>query len=147
MSGGAVMASSGKIIKGLDQFMDQMKVMRSDDLYKILHKAEIKALTRPRDKIAGIYAGFKGKHDLNQTQSELNSRWRAAKHQPIHPIRESRIGIAQNIYHNRIRPKNIGKNDASVWARIFGHTRNSWLIEHGRYRDPSRAYTGWQIFR
>ncbi len=37
------MSSSGKIIKGLDQFLDQMKTMRSDDIYKVLRKAEVKA--------------------------------------------------------------------------------------------------------
>ena len=65
----------------------------------------------------------------------------------MHPIRESRLRIAHNIYSNKIIPKEIGKNKATVWARIWGKTQNSWLIEHGRYKDPARAYTGWKIFQ
>lgn len=36
------MSSDGKIIKGLDQFLDQMKTMRTDDLYKVLKKPRSK---------------------------------------------------------------------------------------------------------
>ncbi len=59
----------------------------------------------------------------------------------------SRLRIANNIYRQKIVKKEIGKNKATVWARIWGKTQNSWLIEHGRYKDPSRAYQGWQVFR
>ena len=141
------MSSDGKIIKGLDQFLDQMKTMRTDDLYKVLKKAEVKALTRPRDKLAGLYGTYIAKNDDNQTEAQKSWRWRAKKHQPMHPIKESRLRIAHNIYSNKIIPKEIGKNKATVWARIFGRTQNSWLIEHGRYKDSSRAYQGWQVFR
>lgn len=140
------MASDGKVIKGLGEFLEQMKTLRNEDIYKILRKAEVKALTLPRGKLAGIYGTARGKHDLNQTKSQLAWRWRAKKHQPMHPVGESRVNIARNIYSHQITPKNIGKNNASVWARIWGHTQNSWLIEHGRYKDPSRAYTGWKLF-
>ena len=141
------MSSSGKIIKGLDQFLDQMKTMRSDDIYKVLRKAEVTALTAPRDKLASMYGTYVAKNDDNQTEAQKSWRWRAKKHQPIHPIKESRLRIAQNIYSHAIIPKEIGKSKATVWARIWGRTQNSWLIEHGRYIDPSRAYQGWQIFR
>ena len=141
------MSSSGKIIKGLDQFLDQMKTMRTDDIYKVLRKAEVKALTAPRGKLASMYGQYVGKNDDNQTEAQKSWRWRAKKHQPIHPIKESRLRIAHNIYHHKVIPKNIGKNKASVWARIWGYTQNSWLIEHGRYMEPSRAYEGWQVFR
>lgn len=141
------MSSNGKIIKGLDQFLDQMKTMRSEDIYKVLRKAEVKALTAPRGKLASMYGTYVGKNDENQTDAQKSWRWRAKKFQPIHPITESRLRIAHNIYSHRIITKEIGKNKASVWARIWGHTQNSWLIEHGRYKDPSRAYQGWQIFR
>ena len=56
------------------------------------------------------------------------------------------MNIAANILKNRIKPKVIN-NGLSVWARIFGSTNNSWLIEFGRYKDPARAFTGWQIFK
>ena len=56
------------------------------------------------------------------------------------------MNIAANILKNKIKPKLIN-NGLSVWARIFGSTQNSWIIEFGRYLDPARAYTGWQIFR
>ena len=141
------MSSSGKIIKGLDQFLDQMKTLHSDDIYKVLRKAEVKALTAPKGKLASMYGTHVGKNDINQTEAQKSWRWRAKKHQPMHPIRESRLRIAHNIYSNKIIPKEIGRNKATVWARIFGRTQNSWLIEHGRYKDPSRAYQGWQIFR
>ena len=141
------MSSSGKIIKGLDQFLDQMKTLHSDDIYKVLRKAEVKALTAPKGKLASMYGTYKAKNDDNQTDAQKSWRWRAKKHQPMHPIRESRLRIAHNIYSNKIIPKEIGKNKATVWARIFSSTQNSWLIEHGRYLDPSRAYQGWQIFR
>jgi hypothetical protein len=141
------MSSSGKIIKGLDQFLDQMKTLHSDDIYKVLRKAEVSALTKPRDKLASMYGTFKGKNDENQTDAQKAWRWRAKKHQPMHPIKESRLRIAHNIYSHKIIPKEIGKNKATVWARIWGRTQNSWLIEHGRYVNPSRAYQGWQIFR
>ena len=140
------MSSSGKIIKGLDQFLDQMKTLHSDDIYKVLRKAEVKALTAPRGKLASMYGTFVGKNDINQTEAQKSWRWRAKKHQPMHPIRESRLRIAHNIYSHAIRPKNIGKKNATVWARIWGSTQNSWLIEHGRYKDPSRAYRGWKVF-
>jgi len=140
------MSSSGKIIKGLDQFLDQMKTLHSDDIYKILRKAEIKALTAPRGKLASMYGTYVGKNDINQTDAQKSWRWRAKKHQPMHPIRESRLRIAKNIYSNEIIPKEIGKNKATVWARIFGRTQNSWLIEHGRYLNPARKYTGWKVF-
>jgi len=141
------MSSSGKIIKGLDQFLDQMKTMRSDDIYKVLRKAEVKALTAPRGKLASMYGTYVGKNDENQTDAQKSWRWRAKKHQPMHPIKESRLRIAHNIYSHKIVTKEIGKNKATVWARIWGKTQNSWLIEHGRYVDPSRAYQGWQVFR
>lgn len=140
------MASSSKVIKGLGEFLDQMKTMRNEDIYKVLRKAEVKALTAPRGKLAGMYGTWVGKNDINQTDAQKSWRWRAKKHQPLHPIKESRINIAHNIYSHAIAPRNIGKNNASVWARIWGHTQNSWLIEHGRYRDPSRAYRGWKVF-
>jgi hypothetical protein len=141
------MSSDGKIIKGLDQFLDQMKTMRTEDIYKVLSRAEIKALTRPRDKLAGLYGTYIGKNDDNQTEAQKSWRWRANKHQPIHPIKESRLRIAHNIYSHRIIPYAIGKNKASVWSRIWSYTQNSFLIENGRYRDPARAYTGWKIFQ
>ena len=141
------MASNSRIIKGLDEFLEQMKTLRDEDIYKILNKAEIKALTKPKDRLAEMYGTFVGKNDLNQTEAQKSWRWRAKKHQPMHPIKESRVNIAHNIYSHDIRPKNIGKKDATVWARIWGSTQNSWLIEHGRYKDPSRAYQGWQVFR
>ena len=140
------MASSGKVIKGLAEFLDQMKTMRNEDIFKVLRKAEVKALTAPRGKLAGMYGTWVGKNDLNQTEAQKSWRWRAKKHQPIHPIKESRINIAHNIYSHAIRPTNIGKKNATVWARIWGSTQNSWLIEHGRYRSPSRAYRGWKVF-
>lgn len=141
------MSSSGKIIKGLDEFLDLMKIMRSDDIYKVLHKAEVVALTRPRDELASMYGTYKGKNDDNQTEAQKAWRWRAKKHQPMHPIKESRLRIAHNIYSHKIVTREIGRNKATVWARIWGKTQNSWLIEHGRYKDPSRAYQGWQVFR
>ena len=140
------MASNGRIIKGLDEFLEQMKTLRDEDIYKILNKAEIKALTKPRDRLAEMYGTWAGKNDLNQTEAQKSWRWRAKKHQPMHPIKESRINIAHNIYSHAIRPTNIGKKNATVWARIWGSTQNSWLIEHGRYIDPSRAYRGWKVF-
>ena len=140
------MASSGKVIKGLAEFLDQMKTMRNEDIFKVLRKAEVKALTAPRGKLASMYGTFVGKNDANQTEAQKSWRWRAKKHQPMHPIKESRINIAHNIYSHAIRPTNIGKKNATVWARIWGSTQNSWLIEHGRYRDPSRAYRGWKVF-
>lgn len=136
-----------KIIKGLGQFLDQMKTLRNEDIYKVLRKSEVKALTAPRAKLAAMYRDHKGTHDLNQTDAQKSWRWRAKKHQPIHPIKESRGIIARNIYQHAVQPRNIGKNNASVWARIWAHTQNSWLIEHGRYRDPVRAYKGWNIFQ
>ena len=141
------MSSDGKIIKGLDEFLVQMKTLRQDDVFRVLRKSQKTALTLPQGKLAGLYASFRGKRDLNQTEAQKSWRWRAKKHQPIHPIKESRERIAQNIYSHRIIPKEIGKDKATVWARIWGKTQNSWLIEHGRYKDPSRAYQGWQIFR
>ena len=140
------MASSGKVIKGLGEFLDQMKTMRNEDIFKVLIKAEVKALTAPRGKLASMYGTYVGKNDENQTDAQKSWRWRAKKHQPMHPIKESRINIAHNIYSHAIRPKNIGRNKATVWARIWGSTQNSWLIEHGRYKDPSRAYRGWKVF-
>ena len=140
------MASDGKIIKGLAEFLDQMKTLRNEDIYKVLRKAEVKALTAPRNKLASMYGTWVGKNDLNQTDAQKSWRWRAKKHQPLHPIKESRINIAHNIYSHDIRPKNIGKKDATVWARIWGSTQNSWLIEHGRYVNPSRKYIGWKVF-
>ena len=89
------MASSGKIIKGLDEFLVQMKTLRQDDVFRVLRKSQKTALTLPQGKLAGLYASF---------------------------------------------------NKATVWARIWGRTQNSWLIEHGRYKDPSRAYRGWKVF-
>lgn len=140
------MASSGKIIKGLDEFLVQMKTLRQDDVFKVLRKSQKTALTLPQGKLAGLYASFKGRRDLNQTEAQKSWRWRAKKHQPMHPIGESRINIARSIVREKIKPRNIGKNKASVWSRIVGHTNNSWLIEHGRYKDPARAYQGWQVF-
>ena len=141
------MASSGKIIKGLDEFLVQMKTLRQDDVFRVLRKSQKTALTLPQGKLAGLYASFRGKRDLNQTEAQKSWRWRAKKHQPMHPIGESRINIARSIVREKITPRNIGKNKASVWSRIVGYTNNSWLIEHGRYKDPSRAYQGWQVFR
>ena len=92
------MASNGRIIKGLDEFLEQMKTLRDEDIYKILNKAEIKALTKPRDRLAEMYGTWAGKNDLNQTEAQKSWRWRAKKHQPMHPIKESRVNIAHNIY-------------------------------------------------
>ncbi|WP_461249368.1 hypothetical protein, partial [Streptococcus uberis] len=64
------MASSGKIIKGLAEFLDQMKTMRNDDIYKVLRKAEVKALTAPRGKLASMYGTYVGKNDNNQTDAQ-----------------------------------------------------------------------------
>ena len=57
------MASNGRIIKGLDEFLEQMKTLRDEDIYKILNKAEIKALTKPRDRLAEMYGTWAGKND------------------------------------------------------------------------------------
>ena len=141
------MANGRKVIKGLGEFLDQMKTLRNEDIYKVLRKAEVKALTAPRGKLASMYGTWTGKNDLNQTDAQKSWRWRAKKHQPMHPIKESRINIAHNIYSHSILPKNIGKQNRTVWARIWGSTQNSWLIEHGRYVNPARAYTGWKVFQ
>ena len=136
-----------KIVKGLEEFLDGMKKLHSDDIYNILNKAEVKAMTRPRDKIAGMFAGWHGKRDLNQTEAQLETRWRAQKHQPIHPVKESREIIARSIYHNKVKPRNIGNRKTTVWSRIWGATQNSWLIENGRWKDPAAAYNGWNVFK
>jgi hypothetical protein len=56
-------------------------------------------------------------------------------------VREHLAGVDAST----IKPR-VLRDGRSVWAKIFGSTQNSWLIEFGRYKDPARAFKGWQIF-
>lgn len=145
-------------VDGFKQFENTMTKLKVDDLFAILSKAEKKAMEPMRITAARYFANKRGTWDGKQTQAQASWRWAGGytsgwtgsqvkgKRNVSHPQGESRMNIAANILKNRIKPKVIN-NGLSVWARIFGSTQNSWLIEFGRYKDPARAFTGWQIFK
>lgn len=147
-----------RVVDGFKQFEQTMKQLSVDELFKILSKAEKKAMEPMRITASRYYAEKKGRWDNVQTEAQASWRWAGGytsgwtgkifkgKRDVVHPQGESRKFIAQNILKNKIKPKYVN-NKLSVWARIFGSTQNSWLIEFGRYKDAARAYKGWQIFR
>ena len=144
-------------VQGFKQFQDGMHKLAVEDLIKILSKAEKKALEPMRITAARYYARKVGTWDNKQTEAQASWRWAGGwtsgwtrrrvkgKRDVVHPQGESRNFISQNILKNKIKPRVI-RNGLSVWAKIFGATNNSWLIEFGRYKDSARAFKGWHIF-
>jgi len=145
-------------VQGFKQFQEGMQKLAVDHLFEILSRAEKKAMEPMRITAARYYATKVGAWDGKQTEAQASWRWAGGwtsgwtgrrvkgKRDVVHPQGESRILIAQNILKNKIKPRPI-RGGLSVWAKMFGSTQNSWLIEFGRYKDPARAFTGWRIFR
>lgn len=133
-------------VDGFNTFYNAMKKLSGEELYRVISEAERKALTPARKDLARNYGAWRGKHDSEQTASRLLWRWRAKKWQPIHPVGESRGLISVNIAKHQIRTR-LARGGKYVWGKVFGSTQNSWLIEHGRYKDAARAYQGWNVFR
>ena len=144
-------------VQGFKQFQDSMHKLGVDDLVQILFRAEKKAMEPMRITAARYYATKVGAWDGKQTDAQASWRWAGGwtsgwtgkrvkgKRDVVHPQGESRMLIAKNILKNTIKPR-VLRDGRSVWAKIFGSTNNSWLIEFGRYKDPARAFKGWQIF-
>ena len=145
-------------IDGFQQFQKNMQKLCVEDLFLILAKAEKKAMEPMRITAARYFAQKRGTWDNKQTEAQKSWRWAGGwtsgwtgkrvkgKRDVVHPQGESRELIAANILKHKIKPQVIN-NKTSVWAKIFGSTQNSWLIEFGRYKDPARRYAGWNIFR
>ena len=147
-----------RYVNGFQQFEKLMGKMNAEDLFEIISAAQKKSLKPIQVTASRMYAEHKGTWDDKQTEAQKSWRWAGGytsgwtgrkvkgKRDVIHPQGESRALIAMNILKNKPKPKRIN-NNLSVWAKIFGSTQNSWLIEFGRYKDPARAYNGWRIFR
>ena len=131
----------------LNQFADNLKLLKKELVGKIIAKAMREAMD-PVQRVAGAqYLQRTGAHDFNQTEAKLLNRWGGSKSNR-HPVGESRQRVAASILKIKTKSirgirKNASGEPHAILYKLFGKTQNSWLLEFGRYRDAARKYHGW----
>lgn len=133
---------------GISQLTENLQKMNSNQVRNLMGKSVKHAIDPVRKVTAAQYGQKIGKHDeayRNASEATKAWRWGGALRNKVHPLGESRQAVSYNMMKGN-QPKLIpmASGRTAVIGRVWGQTRNAWLLEFGR-KDSRTSYKGWGI--